>query len=368
MYKQTASGIVRYTQETLLLALSLIILFYLDPELMPFDTYMLGILFGVVVVIWVISISTIDPQQHSTLSSDTVNSSFLEYSADGNWNKTIQQYASGYIHTDLYISSQLYSVLTRTVLLGCILSLVAYSTDPIYVLDLLALYILIPTLYASAIARSELRDVTSIEDADFDITSFNNIIRELSSFFDVEDPRIHVTESSQNDLYVVKSLLTDSTLVFSPRRLQNLAAADVNLDMADRFKLAHEFAHLSSGSKYTLYSQVSLIALSFTYYLVLELINLSPAIIVVVSTTFVLTTRLVINYIKRVEEFKSDSLAAEFIEASPKDCTFALISVTNSDENPFTYPQDSILGKAHSLFVPHPPIVSRINELAKDRD
>lgn len=367
VYKQTVSGITRFIQGTLFLAISLVLVVSMQTDSFSVDGWRVKVLFLFVVLWFGFSFIT-DLDRYPTLSSNAVDSSVLEYSSDVSWKQMVQNYASGHVHTDIYLGSKIYSILSRTILIASVLSVIAYMVGTEYVAVLLAFYIIIPTLYAWNVAKSDGSTIEYRRNDRIKQGDFNLVVEELTGFFDIAYPKIRILKDSSDDLFVVKSLLTDSTLFMSPQTIQNLGGGDSNLDTADRFKLAHEFTHLSRGQKYTVYSQVGLIALTVSYYLCIELIQLSPPILVVVSTVFVLMVRLVINYIKRIEEFEADRLAAKFINASREDCVFSLVSVTDSDENPFTYPHDSLIGQIYTLFVPHPPIVSRIKNLLEDAD
>lgn len=368
VYKQTVFGTLRILQETLFLAIALLIGYYLLPQSSLASEPILIPSLIVAVILWVLIAFVIDPEMYPTFSSDQVDIDYLDISEDESWRESIRKYASGHVHTKLYMFSKLYLIGVRTIIIGSVLALIAIIYGPMYVAWLIILYTLLPMIYSWKVSNSEVTGLRSIHtEINVDIDSFDALIAHLSDFFNVEKPRLHVTETSKDTLYVVKSLISDSTIVFSPQMVQNINKGDPDLDMSDRFKLAHEFAHLSIGTKYMVYSQVSIIALGLIYFLAIASIDFSPAIIMVISTVFVLGVRLVMNYIKRIEEFESDKLAAEFIKASSKDCVFALVSVTNSDENPFTYPHNSVLGKVYTLFIPHPPIVSRIEKLLEQR-
>lgn len=362
-YKQTISGILNSIQETLLVVVSLILLSVVSPTLLPFDQSLLFTLLTGVTFIWIGSLVVLYPRTYPILSSDYIDPDFLGNSTDRSRHNKLRRYASGFEYTNFYIASRLYAVLTRTLLLGSFLALIHHSLGNSYTAGVLFLYIALPTIYAFLVSRSDTNSIDSIDDSRFDSDDLKTVIEDLSNFFGIRDPRLHVSQSSEDSLFVVKSLFTKNTLVFSPEEVNNIASDDNDLNKTDRFKLAHEFAHLSIGSSYTMYSQMCLLGLSFLYYWIVTSMTLSPTILVLVSTGFVLVVRLAINYIKRIEELKADEMASKFIDADDEDIIFALVSVTNSDENPFTYPYKTTMGKLYTMFLPHPPITVRVKSL-----
>lgn len=371
VYKQTLAGVVRITQRTLFLFISLAVVFQLfsiigSPELVPVDGHIFLWLIGGCIFVWFILLGFYGVNEFPILASDYISPDIRSLYTEGSSQfDKLYSYSSGHSYTRSYLLMEIYSTVVTLVVFSSVLSLM-YYIGHMYLFSVLVTYIVVPLVVYAFDVSEDVSGLESLDEEDINVGVLRSLIGELQDFFGVEDVKVHIADSKSNDLYMAKSVFGESMLVCSPNTIEDIASDDPDLDMADRFKLAHEFAHLSIGSKYIVYFKLCLIALSFVYYIVVTSFVSSLAIVALISGVFMLTVRLVSRYFQRIEEYRADELASKFIGADSEDCVFALVRIAGDKNNPFTFPSKSVLGRVYTMFSSHPPIVSRIRKLVDE--